>query len=30
MFTRLVGMAKMNCPVSKLFNTNITLKATLR
>jgi osmotically inducible protein OsmC len=29
MFTKLVGMAKMGCPVSKLFNTNITLDATL-
>jgi lipoyl-dependent peroxiredoxin len=29
MFTTLVGMAKMGCPVSKLFNTNITLDATL-
>ena len=29
MFTKLEGMAKMGCPVSKLFNTNITLDATL-
>ena len=29
MFAKLAGMAKLNCPVSKLFNTKITLEATL-
>jgi lipoyl-dependent peroxiredoxin len=29
MFARLAGMAKVSCPVSKLFNTKITLEATL-
>ena len=29
MFAKLAGMAKVNCPVSKLFNTKITLEATL-
>jgi lipoyl-dependent peroxiredoxin len=28
-FVELVGMAKVGCPVSKLFNTKITLEATL-
>jgi osmotically inducible protein OsmC len=28
-FERLAGMAKAGCPVSKLFNTEITLEATL-
>jgi osmotically inducible protein OsmC len=28
-FAELVGMAKMDCPISKLFNTKITLQATL-
>jgi osmotically inducible protein OsmC len=28
-FAELVGMAKVGCPVSKLFNTKITLEATL-
>jgi osmotically inducible protein OsmC len=29
MFVKLAGMAKVSCPVSKLFNTKITLEATL-
>jgi len=29
MFAKLAGMAKANCPVSKLFNAKITLEATL-
>ena len=29
MFAKLAGMAKVNCPVSKLFNAKITLEATL-
>ena len=29
MFAKLAGMAKVSCPVSKLFNTKITLEATL-
>lgn len=29
MFEKLAGMAKAGCPVSKLFNTEITLEATL-
>ena len=28
-FEELAGKAKAGCPVSKLFNTNITLDATL-
>jgi osmotically inducible protein OsmC len=28
-FERLAALAKVNCPVSKLFQTNITLDATL-
>jgi osmotically inducible protein OsmC len=28
-FAELVGMAKVGCPLSKLFNTKITLEATL-
>jgi organic hydroperoxide reductase OsmC/OhrA len=28
-FAELAGMAKVGCPVSKLFNTKITLEATL-
>jgi osmotically inducible protein OsmC len=28
-FAELVGLAKVGCPVSKLFNTKITLEATL-
>ena len=28
-FAELLGMAKVGCPVSKLFNTKITLEATL-
>jgi lipoyl-dependent peroxiredoxin len=29
MFAKLAGMAKVNCPVSKLFNAKISLEATL-
>jgi len=29
MFAKLAGMAKANCPVSKLFNAKSTLEATL-
>jgi osmotically inducible protein OsmC len=29
MFEKLAGIAKVSCPVSKLFNTKITLEATL-
>lgn len=29
MFTKLAGIAKVSCPVSKLFNAKITLEATL-
>ena len=29
MFARLAGMANVSCPVSKLFNTKVTLEATL-